>query len=565
MLTFVSFLLNPNNTVVSLLVVLIVLTMIAFIIPSGSINNVNSTNNQTESGYFSITKSYCLFVTMVPLIWSLYLWATFDAVGHSLQMVVTLERLHLSFGIDSVSLSLTILTTGLFPLCIMLMRTFKGYITFLLLEIVIYGALNVLDLLGFYILFEASLILLFLLIGRTPYGNIEAAYKIVLYTMAGSLVLLPIIFVLYALGGSTSLLYLMCNFSSQQSLDDTIPSLWISLPERQLILGWGLFLVFAVKIPLMPVHLWLPEAHVAAPTAGSVLLAGVLLKLGGIGFIRFMIPILPTFTASIFPLVCCMCLASFLFSTLSTIRQIDLKKIVAYSSIGHMAMITLAIFSMSEYSAYNATFMMVAHGLVSPCLFLLVGLLYDRYHTKFLLYFTGLGAHMPIFSIIFFLCTLANLSFPLFPNFIAEFLCLTSIFSVHSLYAYIFCICQVLGTVASFWALNRIIHGYPTLIPLFNGSSVPQSDLDSGIKMFALYDTSAGIENQGRFVQSFTLSETPAGINANATAQKPLTSQGDNNPLMKYSRWAAPLSRLEYALVLPLMISILWLGIKPMA
>jgi NADH-ubiquinone oxidoreductase chain 4 len=525
MLNSLSFLFNPNNTVVSLLVVLIILTMVAFIIPSGASNNdlafnpnlalapkrpsfspfgasanggVKTTFNKevvyAGNAYFSLTKSYCLFVTMVPLIWSLYLWATFDAVGHSLQMVVTLERLHLSFGVDSVSLSLTVLTTALFPLCIMLMRTFKGYITFLLLEIVIYGALNVLDLLGFYVLFEASLVLLFLLIGRTPYGNIEAAYKIVLYTMAGSLLLLPIIFVLYALGGSTSLLYLMCNFSAPQSLSDSA-NIWLSLPERQLILGWGLFLVFAVKIPLMPVHLWLPEAHVAAPTAGSVLLAGVLLKLGGIGFIRFMIPILPTFTASIFPLVCCMCLASFLFSTLSTIRQIDLKKIVAYSSIGHMAIITLAIFSMSEYSAYNATFMMVAHGLVSPCLFLLVGLLYDRYHTKFVLYFTGLGAHMPVFSIFFFLCTLANLSFPLFPNFIAEYLCLTSIFSVHSLYAYIFCICQVLGTVASFWAFNRIIHGYNT----------------------------------------------------------------------SKSLYVCELSRLEYAMVLPLMIGIFWLGLKPMA
>jgi proton-translocating NADH-quinone oxidoreductase chain M len=539
MLTYLSFLFNPNNTVVSLLIVLIILTMIAFVIPSGSSNSDYSvysagtslvisprpqptegartpalshhmSEGQAGNAYFSITKSYCLFVTMVPLIWSLYLWATFDAVGHSLQMVVTLERLHLSFGVDSVSLSLTVLTTALFPICVMLMRTARGYITFLLLEIVIYGALNVLDLLGFYVLFEASLVLLFLLIGRTPFGNIEAAYKIVLYTMAGSLVLLPIIFGLYAIGGSTSLLYLMCNFSAQQSLGDALadhahdPSLWVSLPERQLILGWGLFLVFAVKIPLMPVHLWLPEAHVAAPTAGSVLLAGVLLKLGGIGFIRFMIPILPTFTASIFPLVCCMCLASFLFSTLSTIRQIDLKKIVAYSSIGHMAIITLAIFSMSEYSAYNATFMMVAHGLVSPCLFLLVGLLYDRHHTKFLLYFSGIGIHMPIFSIFFFLCTLANLSFPLFPNFIAEYLCLTSIFSVHSLYAYIFCICQVLGTVASFWAFNRIIHGVPHITSLPNGS-------------------------------------------------------------FGYTNWATPLSRLEYCMVLPLMIGILWLGIKPMA
>lgn len=517
MFSFISFLLDPNNTVVSLLVVLIVLTMFAFVIPTGSSNvdNDMSSNSNVGNSYYSITKSYCLFVTMVPLIWSLYLWATFDAVGHTLQMVVTLERLHVSFGVDSVSLSLTVLTTALFPLCLMLMRTFKGFITFLLLEIVIYGALNVLDLLGFYVLFEASLILLFLLIGRTTYGNIEAAYKIVLYTMAGSLLLLPIIFGLYAIGGSTSLLYLMCNFGGQgyQITDDVsnVQSLWSLLPERQLILGWGLFIVFATKIPLMPVHLWLPEAHVAAPTAGSVLLAGVLLKLGGIGFIRFMIPILPTFTASIFPLVCCMCLCSFLFSTLSTIRQIDLKKIVAYSSIGHMAMITLAIFSMSEYSAYNATFMMVAHGLVSPCLFLLVGLLYDRYHTKFLLYFTGLGAHMPLFSIFFFLCTLANLSFPLFPNFIAEYLCLTSIFSVHSLYAYVFCICQVLGTVASFWAFNRIIHGVPYALPK-NASITPNS-----------------------------------------------------NAMLQYTSWATPLSRLEYCMVVPLMIGIFWLGLKPMA
>ena len=367
----------------------------------------------------------------------------------------------------------------------------------------------------------------------------------------------------------------MCNFSSagaydapalaatmgghaQQSLDDTLPYLsagastgceaqWIDLPERQLILGWGLFLVFAVKIPLLPVHLWLPEAHVAAPTAGSVLLAGVLLKLGGIGFIRFMIPILPTFTASIFPLVCCMCLASFLFSTLSTIRQIDLKKIVAYSSIGHMAMITLAIFSMSEYSAYNATFMMVAHGLVSPCLFLLVGLLYDRYHTKFLLYFTGLGAHMPIFSIFFFLCTLANLSFPLFPNFIAEFLCLTSIFSVHSLYAYIFCVCQVLGTVASFWAFNRIIHGMPFSLP----------NIQTGLSAAAV--SAAGIpgaqgapgsnNHEGHNVEG---SHVPSQITVNA-------------PMLQYTRWAGPLSRLEVSLVLPLMIGIIWLGVKPMA
>jgi proton-translocating NADH-quinone oxidoreductase chain M len=435
LMNMIDFLGNPQHTVLTMIVVFTFLTFIICLIPDYQINAI---------------RSFSLFATFVPLFWSLYLWMLYDSSGHSLQLVVTLSGLHLSFGVDAVSLSLTVLTTALFPLCVMLMRTVTGIITFLLLEIVILGALNVLDLLGFYILFEASLILLFLLIARTPFGNIEAAYKIVLYTMAGSLLLLPVIFVMYSECGSTNLLYIMCARMNVLSL------------ERQMLLGWGLLAVFAVKIPLMPVHLWLPDAHVAAPTAGSVLLAGVLLKLGGIGFIRFMIPTLPAFTASVFPLVCCMCLVSFLFSSLSTIRQIDLKKIVAYSSIAHMSLVTLAIFSGSEFSTYSSTFLMIAHGIVSPALFLLVGLLYDRTHTKFLLYFTGLGAHMPLFSIFFLIFTMANISFPLFPNFIAEVLCLVSLFAVHELLAYIFCITQVLAAAYGFWGFNRVIHGLPT-------------------------------------------------------------------------------------------------------
>lgn len=148
--------------------------------------------------------------------------------------------------------------------------------------------------------------------------------------------------------------------------------------------------------------------------------------------------------------MCTMCLCSFLFSTLSTIRQVDLKKIVAYSSIAHMSLVTLTIFSMSEFSTYAATFMMVAHGIVSPALFLLVGILYERTHTKFLLYFAGIGNHMPLFSVFFFLFTCANLSFPLSPNFIAEVLCLVSLFAVHELYAFVFCVAQVLGAVYAF-------------------------------------------------------------------------------------------------------------------
>lgn len=388
-----------------------------------------------------LVRTWAFAATLLPLWAVTYMWWTFDASGHGLQMLVILGRSHLAFGIDGVALSLMLLTTVLFPICMMLLRTVAGFMTFIILEVLILGALCVLDLLGFYILFEASLILLFLLIGRAPYGSLEAAYKIVLYTMAGSLVLLPTLFMIYSECGTTNVLYmtLACN--------------------HQTVLGWGLLAVLAIKIPLMPVHLWLPEAHVAAPTAGSVLLAGVLLKLGGIGFLRFMLPVVPEFCVSVFPLVATLCLVSFLFSTLSTLRQIDLKKIVAYSSIAHMSLVTMAIFAQSEFSAYSSCFLMIAHGLVSPALFLIVGILYDRAHTKFILYFSGIGASMPIASTLFFLFTLGNLAFPLFPNFIAEMLCLVSIFAVHELLAYVFCVCQVLGAAYGFWAFNRVVHG----------------------------------------------------------------------------------------------------------
>lgn len=408
----------------------------------------------------NVIRTWAFVATLLPMWAVTWLWWKFDGSGHGLQMLIILGRSHLAFGLDGVALSLMLLTTTLFPICMMLLRTVAGFITFILLEVLILGALCVLDLLGFYILFEASLILLFVLIARerpvrsmgntstsvAAYGNMDAAYKIVLYTMVGSLVLLPTLFMIYSECGTTNVLYMTCAGN---------------MARHQTVLGWGLLAVLAVKIPLMPVHLWLPEAHVAAPTAGSVLLAGVLLKLGGIGFLRFMLPVVPEFSVQVFPLVSCLCLLSFLFSTLSTLRQVDLKKIVAYSSIAHMSLVTLAIFSQSEFSAYSSSFMMIAHGLVSPALFLVVGCLYERAHTKYILYFSGLGASMPVGSTLFLLFTLANLAFPLFPNFIAEMLCLVSLFAVHELLAYVFCICQVLGAAYGFWAFNRVVHGMP--------------------------------------------------------------------------------------------------------
>nr|YP_009690013.1 NADH dehydrogenase subunit 4 [Haematococcus lacustris]QEG54845.1 NADH dehydrogenase subunit 4 [Haematococcus lacustris] len=458
---------------------------------------------------YSYYRIVSLIITFYPVFLGLYLWYIYDSSIGGFQVVYSIEGIHLSFGIDAVGLSLFILTTILFPICVILMRTYTGINTFLLLEIVILGSLTVLDILGFYILFEASLILLFLLIARTPYGSIDAAYKIVLYTMGGSLLFLPSIFMLYTECGSTNLLLLTCLLDSN-NVNYTYTNNPLLTLHRSYLLGWGMFIVFIVKIPLMPVHLWLPEAHVAAPTAGSVLLAGILLKLGGIGIIRFMIPIVPSFTVWISPLISILTLSSFLYSTLSTIRQIDLKKIVAYSSIAHMSLITLTIFSLSEYSIYNSTFMMIAHGLVSPGLFLLVGYVYERFHTKSLLYYSGIGTYMPLFSILFFLLTCANISFPLFPNFVAEVLCLVSIFAIHPLYAYIFCVCQVLGAIYAFWAFNRIIHGYP--LKTYNSKSI-------------------------------------------------ITGYTSTNHASIYT--IADLSRFEFAVITPLLIGIIVLGLKP--
>ncbi len=482
---FFDFLFNQDTTLVSLLVVFALLIALLNVVPA-----VN----------FHLFRVFSLIVAFVPLFWSIYIWWAYDGSGNTFQYIYHLPYQHLSLGIDAVGLSLILLTSAIFPLCIILMRTSIGIKTFLILELLILGSLLVLDLLFFYIFFEGTLILLFLLIARPEklslnqyskhsfgnYSTIDAAYKIILYTAFGSLLFLPVIFILYSTYGTTNILLLTCGGNSSLSVD------------LQMILGWGLFLVFAVKIPLVPLAGWLPEAHVAAPTAGSVLLAGILLKLGGIGIIRYLIPIFPAFVVKIFPIIAILCIVSFLFSTLSTLRQVDLKKIIAYSSIAHMALITLTIFSMSEHSVVSSTFMMVAHGLISPGLFLLVGFLYERTHTKYLPYLTGLGSHMPIYASLFFILTLGNAGMPLFPNFIGELFCLMSVFSVHSLYAYVFCISQVLTAVYSFWTFNRVIHGY----------------------------------NSNTFGTKVSIVD---------------------------------ISRKEFALMLPILIGVFWLGLKPMA
>lgn len=406
---------------------------------------------------FQKHRKNALSITLVTLLSSIVLWSLFDNSSAEMFSYVTkIEKswrgviwLSLQLGIDSISLWMILLTTVLFPICVLCSwNTFKKelLIVLLLLETMLLAVWSILDLLGFYILYESVLIPMFLLIGigGSRERKIRAAYMLVLYTLIGSLIMLPCLLLIYSETGTTNLELL---YHHQWS------------PERQKLLWWGFFAAFAVKIPMVPLHLWLPEAHVEASTAGSVLLAGVLLKLGTYGFIRFLLPLLPDACLYYSPLMLTLSLIALIYASLTTIRQVDLKKIIAYSSVAHMNMVNMAIFSLNDLSTEAAMFLMISHGVVSPALFLLVGVIYDRYHTKLLYYLGGFASTMPLFSIFFFIFSLSNMALPLSPNFISEFLTLCSVFSFHSWVALLSCASMTLSGAYSLWAYARVVHG----------------------------------------------------------------------------------------------------------
>jgi proton-translocating NADH-quinone oxidoreductase chain M len=408
---------------------------------------------------FQKHRLHTLCITLITLLLSLVLWSSFDNSSAEMFSYVTkIEKswrgsiwLSLQLGIDAISLWMILLTTVLFPICVLCSwNSFKKelMIILLLLETMLLAVWSILDLLGFYILYESVLIPMFLLIGigGSRDRKVRAAYQLVLYTLLGSLIMLPCLLLIYAETGTTNLELL---YHHQWSL------------ERQYLLWWGFFAAFAVKIPMVPLHLWLPEAHVEASTAGSVLLAGVLLKLGTYGFIRFLLPLLPEACDFYSPLMLTLSLIALIYSSLTTLRQVDLKKIIAYSSVAHMNMVNMAIFCSNDLSSAAAIFLMISHGIVSPALFLLVGVIYDRYHTKLLRYLGGFANTMPLFSIFFFIFSLSNMALPLSPNFIAEFLTLCGVFSFHSWVALLSCSSMTLSGAYSLWAYARVVHGLP--------------------------------------------------------------------------------------------------------
>lgn len=382
------------------------------------------------------------------------------------------------YGIDGVSLLLIILTAFLIPVCILctwesITIRLKTYlVTLFLTEFSLFNAFSVLDLALFYVFFESVLIPMFvmILIWGSRERRVHAAYQFFIYTFLGSLFMLLGILFVYSLFGTTDYLYLLnVDFSFNTQL-----FLWLSF-----------FLSFAIKVPMVPFHIWLPEAHVEAPTPGSVLLAGVLLKLGTYGFLRFSIPLFPEASAYFSPLLFTMAILGVVYASCTTLRQVDLKKIIAYSSVAHMSLVIVGLFSDSIYGLGGAVFLMLSHGVVSSALFLCVGVLYDRYHTRLITYYGGMVSFMPLFAFLFLSFSMANMGFPGTSAFVGEFLIIMSSFFSNTFVCFFISVGVILSAAYSVWCYNRVMFG-PTSSYIIKFSDLNKREFNYLLVLFLI-------------------------------------------------------------------------------
>ena len=406
----------------------------------------------TSKNLLTITAfvSSCISFILTLLIWVFFVNNTSFFQFSFTFFFIPYWNLTYSLGIDGVSLFFLILTTFLINICILIswesVKFFlkEYFICFLFLEFCLIQVFSVLDIFLFYIFFESVLIPMFLIIGiwGSRSRKIRAAYQFFLYTLVGSLFTLASIIYIFSFTGTTDLLILwFTNFSD----------------DIQLVLWFTFFFGFAVKIPMIPFHIWLPEAHAEAPTAGSVILAGILLKLGGYGFIRFSLPMFPEACIYYSPLVFLLSVIAIIYGSLTTLRQIDLKKIIAYSSISHMGFVTLGIFSLNATSIEGSVILMLSHGLISSSMFFCVGILYDRFGTRVLKYYSGLAQVMPLFSIFFMFFSFSNISFPGTSSFIGELLILSGLVKISLALSFLSLFGIILSAGYAIWLLNRVI------------------------------------------------------------------------------------------------------------
>ena len=398
-------------------------------------------------------RSIALVATLIDLALGIALWANYDVGGAQWQFT---ERANLfagfqwALGIDGIALMLIVLSVFLMPICILASASIKKRVgeymaAFLFMEVLMIGVFAAQDLLLFYIFFEAGLIPMYLIIGIWGGDNrIYASYKFFLYTLLGSVLMLIAMLWMIGTAGTTDIPTLM-NYDfpvKAQSL------LWLAFAAS-----------FAVKMPMWPVHTWLPDAHVQAPTAGSVILAGVLLKMGGYGFIRFSLPMFPEASAQFAPLIFGLSMAAVVITSLIALVQHDMKKLIAYSSVAHMAIVTVGLFAFNQQGLEGTMIVMLSHGLVAGALFLCVGIIYDRLHTREISRYGGLSINMPYYALFFLLFTMASIGLPGTSGFVGEFLSLAGVYQVSSWVALVCTTGIILGAAYMLYLYRRVAFG----------------------------------------------------------------------------------------------------------
>ena len=410
--------------------------------------------DDTEIGRRNI-RQVALLGTTATFVMSLLIWASFDMSDPGFQMVETIDlpgsMFSYAMGVDGISMLFVILTTFLMPLCILASwnsvetRVREYMIAFLVLETLMIGVFCALDIVLFYVFFEAGLIPMFIIIG--VWGGkrrVYASFKFFLYTLAGSVLMLLAIMAMFWDAGTTDIRTLLAhNFPA----------------EMQTWLWLAFFASFAVKMPMWPVHTWLPDAHVEAPTAGSVILAGILLKLGGYGFLRFSLPMFPLASADFAPFVFTLSVVAIIYTSLVALMQEDIKKLIAYSSVAHMGYVTMGIFAANQQGVQGAIFQMLSHGLVSGALFLCVGVVYDRMHTREISAYGGLVNNMPKYAVAFMIFTMANVGLPGTSGFVGEFLTLMGVFQVNTWVALFATMGVILSAGYALWLYRRVVFG----------------------------------------------------------------------------------------------------------
>ncbi len=410
-------------------------------------------------------KWVALVATLATFAASLILLIGFDPQDTGFQFVEEHEWImgfSYKMGVDGISILFVMLTTALMPItigaCWNVTHRVKEYmIAFLLLETLMIGVFTALDLVLFYLFFEAGLIPMFLIIGIWGgKDRIYAAFKFFLYTFLGSVLMLVAMIAMYVDAGTTDIPTLLTH----QFGSDALGLMgWQVVGGMQTLLWLAFFASFAVKMPMWPVHTWLPDAHVQAPTAGSVILAAVLLKMGGYGFLRFSLPMFPVASDIFAPLVLWLSAIAIVYTSLVALMQEDMKKLIAYSSVAHMGFVTMGIFAANQQGLDGAIFQMISHGFISGALFLAVGVIYDRMHTREIVAYGGLVNRMPVYAAIFLLFTMANVGLPGTSGFVGEFLTFLGVFQVNTWVAFFAATGVILSAGYALWLFRRVVMG----------------------------------------------------------------------------------------------------------